>query len=450
MPQAYSSPAPPREPEAHNGHVFERELETLPREQLAQLQLERLRWTLQQAGRNQRYARHFQAEASDVRSLDDVQRLPFLTKADLRDAYPLELSTVPKTELLRFHMSSGTTGNPILQPYTRADVLQWGQVMARCLAAATLTCEDTLQITPSFGLFNGGFGFHYGAETLGCFVIPSGPGRTLLQLKLMHELGATALAGIASYGVRLIETAEAEGLDSRKSPLRVGIFGSEMWSDQLRRRIEDRLGVECFDIIGMTETGGVGMGIDCPAHAGIHVWEDHYLVEIADLHAGRLVPDGETGELVVTTLTREALPMVRYRTGDLTSVVSRDRCDCGRTSLRLERFRGRADDMLIANGVNFYPKQVEALLLSEPAIDNHYQLVLTEDAGLDVVTVECEVRTEPNVDPLRQRFADLIGFRPRFRFYKPGEMDRPEGKAVRVIDRRPSSSSSPAAAGEAR
>src|SRR5207247_7938147 len=208
----------------------------LPRERLEELQLQRLRWTLAEAARNPRYQSHLQAQ--DVSSLDDLARLPFLTKADLRDAYPLELCTVPRRELVRFHMSSGTTGNPILQPYTRADVQQWGQVMARCLAAATLTCDDAIQITPSFGLFNGGFGFHYGAEALGCFVIPAGPGRSLLQLKLMQELGATALAAIASYAVRLIEIAEAEGVDLKASSLRVGIFGSEMWSDQLRARID--------------------------------------------------------------------------------------------------------------------------------------------------------------------------------------------------------------------
>ncbi|HLG73370.1 MAG TPA: phenylacetate--CoA ligase [Chloroflexota bacterium] len=416
--------------------MFQPDLEALPRRQLAALQLDRLRRTLAQAKRNPAYQRHLGQAADDVRSLESLRDLPFLTKADLRDAYPLDLCTVPRSELVRFHMSSGTTGNPILQPYTVADVRQWGEVMARCLAAATLTAQDTLQITPSFGLFNGGFGFHYGAEALGCFVIPSGPGRTLLQLKLMRELGATALAGIASYAVRLLETAQQEGLDLRSSPLRVGIFGSEMWGDQLRRRIEQGLGIETFDIIGMTETGGVGMGIDCPAHAGIHVWEDHYLVEVVDRDSGEPVPDGQPGELVVTTLTREALPVIRYRTGDITSVIGREPCECGRTGLRLDRFRGRTDDMLIVNGVNFYPKQVEALLLTDACIGNHYQIVLTEDSGLDVVTVECEVTGEPEVEALQRRFLDFVGFRPHFRFHEPGTMDRPEGKAVRVVDRR--------------
>ncbi|MFI5266669.1 MAG: phenylacetate--CoA ligase family protein [Chloroflexota bacterium] len=416
--------------------MFQPQLECLPREQIQELQLARLRRTLDRVALNQRYLAHLGARPGDIGSLADLARLPFLAKADLRDAYPLELCTVPRAELLRFHMSSGTTGNPIVQPYTRGDVRQWGEVMARCLAAATLTAEDALEITPSFGLFNGGFGFHYGAETLGCFVVPAGPGRTLLQLKLMRELGVTALAAIASYGIRLIETAEAEGEDLRSSPLRVGIFGSEMWSDELRRRIGERLGIETFDIIGMTETGGVGMGIDCAAHAGIHVWEDHYLVEVVSPDSGEVLADGETGELVVTTLTREALPMVRYRTGDLTSVLSRERCECGRTGLRLDRFRGRTDDMLIANGVNFYPKQVETLLLGEAAIGNHYRIVLTEDAGLDVVTLECEVALEPEIELLQQRFLDFVGFRPRFRFFRNGEMERPEGKAMRVVDER--------------
>ncbi|SRR5579884_770396 len=410
--------------------MFEPELETLPREQITDIQRRRLQSTLRQASRNPRYKAHLGAGRV-------FEELPFLTKAQLRDAYPLELCTVPRGEIVRFHMSSGTTGNPILQPYTRADVQQWAQIMARCLAAATITPEDVLQITPSFGLFNGGFGFHYGAEALGCFVIPAGAGRSLLQLKLIQDLKATAIAAIASYAVRLAETADAEGVNLKSSSLRVGVFGSEMWSDQLRARIEERLGIETFDVIGMTETGGVGMGIDCPAHAGIHVWEDHYLVEIVDPASGRPLPDGEAGELVVTTLTREALPMVRYRTGDLTRIVSREPCDCGRSGLRLDRFRGRTDDMLIANGVNFYPKQVETLLLSEPAIASQYQIVLTSEAGLDVVTVECECTGEPAVEALQQRFLELIGFRPRFQLYKPGEMERPEGKAARVRDERP-------------
>ena len=419
--------------------MFEPQLEAMAPEQMTVLQLDRLRQTLRQVARNDRYARRTDAAAGDLHSLQDVRQLPFLSKSDLREEYPLRLCTVATADLVRFHMSSGTTGNPVLCPYTAGDVRQWAAVMARCLSAATLSARDTVQVTPSFGLFNGGFGFHYGCERLGCFVVPSGPGRTLLQLKLMSDLEVTAVTGIASYAVRLAETAEAEGFDIADSSLRVAVIGSEMWSAELRKRIELRLGVESFDIICMTETGGVGMGIDCPAHQGIHIWEDHYLAEVVD-PAGKPVPDGQTGELVITTLTREALPVIRYRTGDITSVVSRERCDCGRTGLRIDRFRGRADDMLIANGVNFYPKQVETLLLGEPAIGAQYRIVLTTEAGLDAVTIECETNSNSNSEPdqaaLAQRFVDFLGFRPRFTFRRPGEMERPEGKAVRVMDQR--------------
>ncbi|MHB8618577.1 MAG: phenylacetate--CoA ligase family protein [Chloroflexota bacterium] len=416
--------------------MYEPQYESLPREQIRRLQLERLRWTLSQAARNPAYASRLGDAARDLSSLEELSALPLLAKPDLRDAYPLALCCVPRRDLVRFHMSSGTTGNPIICPYTRADVAQWGNVMARCLAAAGLTDADVLQITPSFGLFNGGFGFHYGAEALGCFVVPAGPGRTLLQLKLMQDLGTTAIAGIASYAVRMIETAEAEGVDLAAGPLRTGIFGSEMWSDELRKRVERGLGVESFDIIGMTETGGVGMGIDCQAHNGIHIWEDHYLAEVIDPATGTPVPDGEAGELTVTTLTREALPMIRYRTGDITAVASRLPCACGRTGLRVQRFRGRSDDMLIANGVNFYPKQVEAILLREPGIGNHYQIVLTSESGLDRVAICCECSRRPDQAALEKRFMDLVGFRPHFEFLEPGTMERPEGKAVRVVDKR--------------
>src|SRR5204863_329098 len=287
------------------------------------------------------------------RTSADWRRLPFLTKAELRDAYPFALACGREQAYRRVHMSSGTTGNPILNPYTAEDVAQWGEVMARCYVAASVGRSDVIQITPSFGLFTGGFGFHYGAERLGAMVIPTGAGRTSLQLRLMRDLKATVVTAIATYPLRLVEVAREEQFDLASLSLRVGIFGSETWSDELRLRIERELAIQSFDIIGMTETGGPGMGIDCGARAGIHVWEDHYHPEIVDPATGAVVPDGTTGELVVSTLTRAGLPLVRYRTRDLTRVLSRERCDCGRTALRLDRLRGRTDDMVILKGVNF-------------------------------------------------------------------------------------------------
>lgn len=420
--------------------MFNPERETLPREKLEQRQIESLRRTLERIRTNSVYhARLGRVEHQAIRSLEDWRRLPLLTKDALRDAYPYGFACAPREAFLRVHMSSGTTGNPILNPYTRGDIAQWAEVMARCYTAAGVTAGDVIQITPSFGLFTGGFGFHYGAEAIGAMVIPIGAGRTLMQLKLMKELKATVLAAIATYPLRLIEVARDEGFDLRSLSLRVGILGSETWSDELRVRIEQELSIETFDIIGMTETGGPGMGIDCQARAGIHVWEDHYYVEVIDPLSGAPVPDGTEGELVVTTLTREGLPLVRYRTHDLTRVLSRERCACGRTHLRIDRLRGRTDDMVICKGVNFYPRQVEQLLLRHPGVSHEYQIVLEADGG-ERLTVLVEV--EPAFDlatgeRIRRELKDLLGLNPELQWLKPGEIPRPQGKAQRVLDKRP-------------
>lgn len=420
--------------------MFQPELESMDRDALAERQLASLRWTLARVRENNAYHRHVEGAApEEIRSVEEWSRLPFLTKEQLREAYPFGMACAPREEFRRIHMSSGTTGNPIITPYTHRDISQWGEVMARCYRAAGVTSRDVIQITPSFGLFTGGFGFHYGAEMLGAMVIPIGAGRTLFQLKLMRELGATVLTAIATYPLRLMEVAREEGFDLKRLKLRVGIFGSEMWSDALRARIEAEMGIQTYDIIGMTETGGPGMGIDCPARAGIHVWEDHYLVEIVDPQTGRLLPDGSEGELVVSTLTREGLPLVRYRTHDLTRVVSREQCDCGRTHLRVDRLRGRTDDMVISKGVNFYPLQVEQILLRQKGVSHEYQIVLEADGGGEKITLLVEA--EPGLDPraeerVRRELHDFVGLSPEIRFLKLGEIPRPQGKAVRVVDRR--------------
>ena len=421
--------------------MFQPEQETLDREALARLQLARLRTTLARVRGNAAWAARLgDVRADDVKSLEDWRRLPFLTKAELRDAYPLALACGGAEGYRRVHMSSGTTGNPILNPYTAHDVEQWGEVMARCYAAAGVGREDVIQITPSFGLFTGGFGFHYGAERLGAMIVPVGAGRTLLQLRLMRDLGVTVLSAIATYPLRLIEVAREERFDLGTLRLRVGIFGSEMWSDELRARIDRELGLTSYDIIGMTETGGPGLGIDCAARAGIHVWEDHYFVEIVEPRRGTPVADGTEGELVVSTLTREGLPLVRYRTHDLTRVVSRARCDCGRTMLRLDRLRGRTDDMVIYKGVNFYPRQVETLLLRQAGLGHEYQILLEADGGGERMTIVAE--TEPGCDPavsvrIKRELHDLLSLSPEIRLCAAGTIERPQGKAVRVVDRRP-------------
>jgi phenylacetate-CoA ligase len=419
--------------------MFQRELESLERPRLAALQLDRMRTTLGRVLRHPAWARRLGgARPGDIRTADDWGRLPFLTKDELRDAYPFSLACGEGYR--RIHMSSGTTGNPILNPYTAGDVAQWGEVMARCYVAAGVTRADVIQITPSFGLFTGGFGFHYGAERLGAMVIPVGAGRTSLQLRLMRDLGATVLTAIATYPLRLLEVAREESFDLSTLALRVGIFGSEMWSDELRARIERELRIRTFDIIGMTETGGPGLGIDCEARDGIHVWEDHYVAEIVDPATGAPRADGVEGELVVSTLTREGLPLVRYRTHDLTRVVSRAPCACGRTSLRLDRLRGRTDDMVIYKGVNFYPRQVERLVLRHAGVGPEYQVILDTDGGGERLTlvVEAEPGCEPSVAArIRRELHDALALSPDVTLCAPGTIERPQGKAVRVVDRRP-------------
>jgi phenylacetate-CoA ligase len=421
--------------------MWQPELEALERESLERVVVERMRATLARVLKEPVWARRLAGvDPRDIVRIEDWRKLPFLTKDELRDGYPYGLACGRAGGYVRIQMSSGTTGNPILNPYTAADVAQWGEVMARCYVAAGVRRDDVIQITPSFGLFTGGFGFHYGAERLGAMVIPTGAGRTALQLRLMRDLGTTVVAAIATYPLRLIEAARAERLDLDSLSLRVGIFGSEMWSDELRARIERELRIQSFDIIGMTETGGPGLGIDCAARAGIHVWEDHYHPEIVDPVSGAVVPDGAEGELVVSTLTREGLPLVRYRTHDLTRVVSRARCDCGRTALRLDRLRGRVDDMVIYKGINFYPRQIETTILRHAGVGHEYQIVLDAESGGERMTVHVE--TEPSCDPavavrIRRELSELLALSADVRLRAVGELERPQGKAVRVVDRRP-------------
>jgi phenylacetate-CoA ligase len=421
--------------------MWQPELEALERESLERVVVERMRATLARVLKEPAWARRLAGvDPGDIVRIEDWRKLPFLTKDELRDAYPYGLACGRAGGYVRIQMSSGTTGNPILNPYTAADVAQWGEVMARCYVAAGVRRDDVIQITPSFGLFTGGFGFHYGAERLGAMVIPTGAGRTTLQLRLMRDLGTTVVAAIATYPLRLIEAAREERFDLDSLSLRVGIFGSEMWSDELRARIERGLRIRSFDIVGMTETGGPGLGIDCAARAGIHVWEDHYHPEIVDPVSGAVVPDGAEGELVVSTLTREGLPLVRYRTHDLTRVVSRARCDCGRTALRLDRLRGRVDDMVIYKGINFYPRQIETTILRHAGVSHEYQIVLDAESGGERMTVHVE--TEPSCDSavaarIRRELSELLALSADVRLRAVGEIERPQGKAVRVVDRRP-------------
>jgi phenylacetate-CoA ligase len=422
--------------------MYQPKLETMPRDELAEHQLDQLRSTLRHIhANNPRYAKHLSGLGSEVvKSLDDLRKFPFITKKELRQAYPFGLACAPQSEFMRMHMSSGTTGTPIICPHTPNDVTQWGDIMARCLAAAGVGREDVFQITPSFGLFNGGFGFHYGASTLGAMIIPIGAGRSKLQLQFMRDLGTTAIAAIASYPLRLMEVAVQEGFDFHKdSKLRVGIFGAEIWSDELRQRIEKVMGIETFDIIGMTEAAGVGMGIDCTSHTGIHVWEDHYLVEFVDPDEGEPVKDGDWGEMVITTLTREGLPLIRFRTRDISRVISREPCECGRTSLRVDRIACRNDDMLKVKGVNFFPKQIESVLMSRPEVGNDYLIEIDRIQGADQLTliVETEYDHSPVLaQQIDEEIYNLLGLHAEVMLLPIGGLPRPAGKAVRVKDKR--------------
>jgi phenylacetate-CoA ligase len=377
---------------------------------------------------------------SSVSSYEDFRKLPLMAKDTLRKGYPFAYMCADQSDILRFHMSSGTTGTPVINPMTRADIDQWALLMERCYKAAGLTKNDIIQITPSFGLFNGGFGFHYGAEKLGAMIVPIGAGRTMLQLKFFEDIGTTCLCAIASYPLRLMELAAETGFDFRKqSKLRVGIFGSEVWSDAMRKRIEKTMGIESFDIIGMTETGGVGMGIDCKDHSGIHVWDDHYFVEIINPETGESLPDGTEGEMVVTTLTREGLPLLRYRTRDITKIVSREKCACGLHTIKIARLKGRNDDMLKVKGVNFYPTQLEALLLQFPELSTEYRIILDSTKGKGDITIMVEQASEVNKD-LRDKilttFYDFLGFHVNLEILPHGSIERKDGKAQRVEDRR--------------
>ena len=417
---------------------YEKELETLERGRLEALQLERLRSVARRVYEtNPVYRDSFDkagVSPADIRSLEDLAKLPTIDKTVFRDTYPMGLACVDKSSVVEMHMSSGSTGTPVVMPYTRGDLDQWASCMARCYAMAGAEPADVVQITPSFGLFNGGFGMYHGARKYGLFVVPTGAGNTARQIKLARDFGTNVLTGVVSYGLRLMEEIAAGG--AGLPALKCGIFGAEAFTDAMKKRLTEGLGVEMFDIYGMTETGGVGtLGQDCCEHGGIHVWEDHYIVEILDRETHRPLPDGEIGELTITALTREALPVIRFRTGDLTRVVGRGRCGCGRTHLRIETLMGRVDDMLIAKGVNFFPSQIEKALLSIPGVLSNYQIILEEINGVTDVTVLVEAERGVTGFAVEKVLKEALGFSPKGDVLEPGALPRTEGKAKRVFRR---------------
>ncbi len=427
--------------------MFDRRAETLSRDALATLQLERLRATLARAYDSVPHYRHRLDAAgiapSDIRHLADVARLPFTTKDDLRLTYPFGLFAVPRERLARLHASSGTTGKPTVVGYTAGDIALWSELMARSMACAGVRPGDIVHNAYGYGLFTGGLGAHYGAERLGCTVVPMSGGNTERQIVLLKDFAAAVLCATPSYALNIAETAARAGIDLRGGGLRIGIFGAEPWSEAMRKELEARLGIAAIDIYGLSEILGPGVASEClAARAGLHGWEDHFLFETVDPASGAAVPAGAGGELVITTLTKEALPMLRYRTRDITRLETAP-CMCGRTHLRIMRVTGRNDDMLIIRGVNVYPSQIEAVLVGFPAIAPHYQLVIERQGALDHLTIEVEAlaaagdEAQRNLgEAVRNHVKSLIGVTCAVAIKAPGGIPRSEGKAVRIRDLR--------------
>jgi phenylacetate-CoA ligase len=421
----------------------------LPLERLREMQLHRLQVTVARA-----YARvppfrqrldERGVKPADLRGLPDLARLPFSVKSDLRDHYPFGLCASPMADIVRLHASSGTTGKPIVVAYTAADLEVWRSVIVRTLAAAGVRRGDVVQNCYGYGLFTGGLGVHAGAEAMGATVIPMSGGNTERQIMVMKDFGVTVVCSTPSYFLHLADEAQKQGLDLRKLKLRIGVFGAEPWTEGMRERIQTMAGIRAQDIYGLSEIIGPGVAAECVHRCGLHIFEDHFYPEIIDPDTGAVLPDGATGELVLTTLSKEAMPMIRYRTRDLSRLV-REPCACGRTIRRLQRISARSDDMLIVRGVNVYPSQIEIALLSVEAALPHYRIVLTREADLDQMEVQVEVTAAhftdqvKTLEALQQRLAEAVlrvtGIHARVRLVEPNTIQRSEGKAKRVIDQR--------------
>jgi Coenzyme F390 synthetase len=419
----------------------------LPRPQLAGVQLQRLQSVVTRAYDRVALFRSRMEERgltpASIDSLQEIARLPFTVKADLRDTYPFGLFASPMEEIVRLHASSGTTGKPIVVAYTQADLDVWSEVMVRSFAACGIHRGDVIQNAYGYGLFTGGLGMHYGGEMLGATVIPISGGNTERQLMVMADFGVTALCCTPSYFLHLLESAKEMKIDF--SRLRVGVFGAEPWSDSMRDRIEQESGIKAYDIYGLSEIIGPGVGVECSEQRGLHIFEDHFYPEIIDPETGDVLPDGSEGELVLTTLSKEAMPMIRYRTRDVTSIIA-EPCACGRTLRRIHRIGRRSDDMFIIRGVNVFPSQVETALLRVEGTLPHYQIVLTREVGLDQMEVKVEVTPEVFSDEIRKLEAlqhrleasieNILGLRVKVTLVEPRTLARSEGKARRVTDLR--------------
>lgn len=429
--------------------IWNETIECMSREEMRKLQSIRLKKVVEHVYHNTPFYRKKMQELGitpdDIESVDDIVKLPFTTKQDLRDNYPFGLMATPMSEVIRLHASSGTTGKPIVVGYTRKDLSIWSEVVARCLYAYGVSKEDIVQVSYGYGLFTGGLGLHDGVQKIGGTVIPMSSGNTQKQIQLMHDFGAKALACTPSYALFLAETIKDSGIPREEFRLKVGIFGAEPWTENMRKEIEESMGIKAYDIYGLTEIAGPGVGCECECQDGTHLWEDHFLPEIVDPHTLEPLPAGEQGELVFTTITKEGMPMIRYRTRDLTSL-NYEICRCGRTAVRMSRILGRSDDMLIIRGVNVFPSQVESVILELPEFEPHYLIVVDRVNNIDTFQVQVEVKPEYYSDEMNKilelkkritnRLQSVIGLQPDVKILEPRSIERSQGKAKRVIDNR--------------
>jgi len=430
--------------------IFNEEFETLPREALEALQLKRLQQVAERVYHTVGFYKKAFDEAGvypdDIKRLDDIKKLPFTTKQDLRDNYPFGLFSVPMSNIVRLHASSGTTGKATVVGYTRRDIETWSRLMARSFVAAGLTKNDIIHNAYGYGLFTGGLGAHYGAEMLGASVVPMSGGNTKRQLMILQDFGPTAICCTPSYVLYLAEQGEEMGIDMKSLKLRVGILGAEPWSERMRDEIEDRLGIKALNIYGLSEVIGPGVSMECvEGRNGLHVFEDHFIVETINPETGETVPNGEEGELVFTALTKEAFPLIRYRTGDMSRLM-KEPCRCGRTLARMARISGRSDDMLIIRGVNVFPSQIENILLGIEGLEPHYELIVDRDGKLDTLEIRVEVSETSFSDEVRtlqklerrisKDVKDYLGVSAAVKLVEPKSLQRFEGKAQRVIDKR--------------
>ena len=429
--------------------IWNEKMECASRDEMRAVQSERLIDTVNRIYHNvPSYRQKMQAVGlvpNDIQSIDDLSKLPFTIKTDLRDNYPFGMFTVPMSEIVRIHASSGTTGKPTVVGYTRKDLTTWAEVVTRSLCMAGLHREDIVQIAYGYGLFTGGLGLHYGCENLGASVIPISGGNTVKQLQLMQDFGTSVIACTPSYSLYLAEEMEAAGIKKENLKLRIGIFGAEPWTENMRKEIESKLGIKAIDIYGLSEIIGPGVSCECEHQVGMHINEDHFIPEIIDPETLQPLPAGEIGELVFTTITKEGIPLIRYRTRDLTRL-NYEKCTCGRTLVRMEKCKGRSDDMLIIRGVNVFPSQIESVLLEISETAPHYLLIVERDGNLDTLKLMVEVQEQFFSDEIRQlealrkkithKLQSTLGIAVDVKLVEPKTIERTAGKAKRVIDNR--------------